>query len=149
MDIMILGGVPIMVIMPPKILAKAKGIRMRLGERPCSPAVFSATGSSSANAPTLFMNADSTAATTHKLVICISWFWASGMIRLAMRSTTPELRNARLITNTAATVMTAAWPKPSRACAGSIRADSPRRNTFSSSTSAITSENSPMTATTS
>ena len=35
-------------------------------------------------------------------------------MRRAIRSTTPELRKARLIIRTAATVMTAAWPKPAQ-----------------------------------
>ena len=67
---MMFGGVPIMVIMPPKMLANARGMRIKLGERPCSLAVFKATGSNKASAPTLFMKADSTAATTHRLAMC-------------------------------------------------------------------------------
>ena len=67
---MMLGGVPIIVIIPPRILAKAKGIRIKLGERPCSLAVFIAMGNNSAKAPTLFIKADNTAATTQRLAMC-------------------------------------------------------------------------------
>ena len=37
-----------------------------------------------------------------------------------MTSTTPELRSARLIISTAATVITAGWPKPMNISEGSI-----------------------------
>ena len=37
-----------------------------------------------------------------------------------MISTTPELRSARLIMSTAATVITAGWPKPINILEGSI-----------------------------
>ena len=67
--IIILGGVPIIVIIPPKILAKAKGIRIMLGERFCFIAVLSATGNISASAPTLFIIAEQMATTPLKLAI--------------------------------------------------------------------------------
>tara|TARA_B110000495_G_scaffold157882_1_gene141649 strand:+ start:454 stop:693 length:240 start_codon:yes stop_codon:yes gene_type:complete len=69
--IIILGGVPIMVIMPPKILAKARGINIILGERFCLIDVFNATGNINAKAPTLFMIAENIDAIVLKLDICI------------------------------------------------------------------------------
>ena len=65
----IFGGVPIIVIIPPKILAKAKGIKIMLGERFCFIAVLSATGSIKASAPTLFIIAEQIVATPLKLAM--------------------------------------------------------------------------------
>ena len=109
---MIFGGVPIIVIIPPKILAKARGMRMILGDRFCLTDVFSATGSMSANAPTLFIMAENMEATLLKLEIWATLYFEKGIIFRAMRSTTPELLSARLIISTAATVITAGCPKP-------------------------------------
>ena len=53
---------PIIVIIPPNILAKAKGIRIILGDRFCLMDVFNATGNISAKAPTLFIKAEKIAA---------------------------------------------------------------------------------------
>jgi hypothetical protein len=58
---MMLGGVPIIVLMPPKIAAKARGISIRAGGRPCFRADSRATGINRARAPTLFMKADAKA----------------------------------------------------------------------------------------
>ena len=66
-----LGGVPIIVIIPPKIEAKAIGINNKLGDLFCSQAVLSVTGNIRAKAPTLFMKADKIAITPLKLLICI------------------------------------------------------------------------------
>ena len=66
---MILGGVPIIVIIPPKILAKARGMSITVGDRFCLTDVFSATGSMRANAPTLFIIADNMETTPLKLEI--------------------------------------------------------------------------------
>ena len=61
-DTIRLGGVPIRVVMPPRIEPKATGIRMRPGGMPSRFATWMATGMSSARAPTLFMKPDITAA---------------------------------------------------------------------------------------
>ena len=58
---MILGGVPIRVMVPPKIEAKASGIRMNPGVRLALAADFSATGINRASAPTLLIKAESKA----------------------------------------------------------------------------------------
>ena len=58
---MMLGGVPIIVVSPPRMEPKASGISTRDGGTPPFCAVTRATGMRSARAPTLFMNADATA----------------------------------------------------------------------------------------
>ena len=68
---------------------------------------MSVTGNIKASAPTLFMNADRIAITPPKLLIWVVCLFVNGFRYRAMRSTTPELRKARLIIRTAATVITA------------------------------------------
>ena len=101
-----------MVMIPPNILAKARGMRMILGDRFCLTDVFRATGNISANAPTLFIMAENMETTPLKLEIWDTLYFEKGIICLEITSTTPELRSARLIMSTAATVMTAGCPKP-------------------------------------
>ena len=57
-----MGGVPINVVMPPSIEPNASGINTLPTGRPCFSAICIATGINSASAPTLFMNADNSAA---------------------------------------------------------------------------------------
>ena len=114
------GGVPIMVAIPPKMEAKAIGISKILGERFCVKAVLRVTGNIKASAPTLFMNADKIAMTAPMLVIWVVCLFVNGFKCRAMRSTTPELRKARLMIRTAATVTTAGCPKPVNAWDGSM-----------------------------
>jgi hypothetical protein len=68
----------------------------------------------SASAPTLFMNAESTAT----IAVCTT-SWVGRPLRGAstrtITSTSPACCSARLITRTAATVITAGWAKPSKA----------------------------------
>ncbi len=142
---MMFGGVPIIVIMPPRILANAIGNSRMVGERWRSAAVFSATGSMSASAPTLFMKADKTMTTSERLKMCGIWFFVNGITLREIRSTTPELRSARLMISTAATVTTAGCPNPSSTRLGSSTSlDSPPRIA-----SSATNATSAMTATTS
>ena len=65
-----LGGVPIIVIIPPKMLAKAKGISIMLGERFHFRDDLIATGIIKARAPTLFMIAEKIDTTELRLDIC-------------------------------------------------------------------------------
>ena len=60
----------IIVIMPPRILANARGISITLGDRFCFAEVLSATGNMSARAPTLFIIAENMDTTALKLEIC-------------------------------------------------------------------------------
>ena len=55
------GGVPIRVVMPPRIEPNASGISTRPGGNPCFAATWMATGMSKASVPTLFMKAESSA----------------------------------------------------------------------------------------
>ena len=61
---MIFGGVPITVFMPPKILAKANGIKNFDGFHSIFWQMDKVIGSNKAMAPILFMNEDSRAAMT-------------------------------------------------------------------------------------
>ncbi len=67
-----LGGVPIMVIMPPRIEAKDSGMSDRDGLRPAFFAACISTGMSSASAATLFMIADSAAARPDMIAMCVA-----------------------------------------------------------------------------
>ena len=66
---MMFGGVPISVIMPPSIEPKAIGISSMAGGRPRSVAVASATGSMIARAPTLFMKEEASATTPVRMAM--------------------------------------------------------------------------------
>ena len=112
---MMLGGVPIRVISPPRIEPKESGMRSRAAERLALAADCRATGIIRARAPTLFMKADSTAATPDKAATCPWGEAAAGVTARRTKSTAPEAVRARLITSTAATVITAGWPKPAKA----------------------------------
>ena len=61
-----------MVIIPPKMLANANGIRRMLGDRFRFTELLSATGSIKASAPTLFIIAERMATTPLKLVIWVT-----------------------------------------------------------------------------
>ena len=61
---------PIIVIIPPNILAKAKGIRIMLGERFHFIEDLIATGIIKARAPTLFIIAENIDTTELRLDIC-------------------------------------------------------------------------------
>ena len=58
---MILGGVPIRVINPPRIVAKASGIRVIRGDRLALAEACKSTGINMARAATLFIKAENTA----------------------------------------------------------------------------------------
>ena len=58
MAMIMLGGVPIMVIRPPRIEPKDNGMRITAGDCLALLAALMATGMSRARAPTLFMIAD-------------------------------------------------------------------------------------------
>ena len=109
---MILGGVPISVAMPPRMVAKLSGISDSEGERPALRAVWMSTGISNASAATLFMKADSTAPTPP-----ISAIWPPSRRELStsvrvIRNTAPERTSPAETTSTSATTMVAGWPKP-------------------------------------
>ena len=112
---MMLGGVPISVIRPPSSEAKLSGISRRLTGRALALALMIATGSSSARAPTLFMNAEQTAASPVRARTCSVGLPVVGRSRRAASSVTVERCSALERIRTAATVTTAGWPKPVKA----------------------------------
>ena len=103
-----------MVIIPPRILAKANGIRIIVGDLLCFADVLTATGIINARAPTLFIRPDKIDATLLNVKIWENLFFEYGVISRDIISTTPELCNALLIIKTATTVITAGWPKPKK-----------------------------------
>ena len=113
---MMLGGVPISVTMPPRMVAKESGIRLSPGARPALCAVWISTGINSASAATLFMKAESSPP-----IAPISAIWApsarveSTSVRV-ISSTAPERTSPAETTSTSATTRVAGWPKPSKAC---------------------------------
>jgi len=118
------GGVPISVVMPPRIEPNASGISTRPGGMSWREAIWIATGISSASAPTLFMNADSTAPTTVSAAMASVGPALAGSTTRASASTAPEVCSPRLSTSTQATVITAGWPNPAKASAGAINPNS-------------------------
>ncbi len=131
-----LGGVPISVVMPPRMVPKASGISTWPGGSFRRCASLMATGISRAMAPTLFMKADSSAPTPISAARLSTGPALSGRARRASTSTAPEVCSARLMMSMQATVITAGWPKPWKACAGST---SPVRTQASSALTATRS----------
>ena len=113
--ITIFGGVPISVIMPPRIEANDKGISESAGLRLAFDAACMSTGISNARAATLFINADNTAASVDMIPICPASFLVPETTKRASNSIAPELDRPRLIINTSAIMTTAEWPKPENA----------------------------------
>lgn len=102
-----LGGVPIRVVVPPRMEAKASGISSLPGGSARRPAICTATGINSASAPTLFMKADSTAASTHSAAMLSVGPAPPGSTRRVRASTAPVRCKPLLSTSTQATVTTA------------------------------------------
>lgn len=113
-----LDGVPIRVVVPPRMDAKASGISTLPGGSSRRAAIWTATGISSASAPTLFMKADSTAASTHSAAMLRVGPAPAGSTWRVSASTAPERCRPLLSTSTQATVTTAGWPRPANADAG-------------------------------
>jgi hypothetical protein len=100
--IMILGGVPIRVIMPPRIDAKDNGISVKATLRLAFFAACISIGINRASAATLFMTADSTAETPDITLICINRERPPSITWRAINSIAPELDSPRLTINTSA-----------------------------------------------
>lgn len=112
------GGVPTSVVMPPRMVPKASGISTCPGASPMRPASCTATGISSAIAPTLFMKPESRAPSPVRAARLAARPASAGSTLRASASTAPEACKAALSTSTAATVITAGWPKPAKAASG-------------------------------
>ena len=119
-DTIRLGGVPISVVMPPRMVPNASGISTRPGGSSRRVASWIATGINSAIAPTLFMKPDNTApspTSAARLQLAPAFF---GIVWRTSTSTAPDSCKPRLSTSTQATEITAGWPKPAKASAGTI-----------------------------
>jgi len=128
--------VPISVVVPPRIDAKASGIKTLPGGMPSRAASDMATGISSASAPTLFMKPESSAASPVSAAMDSVGPLAAGSTMRANTSTAPERCKPWLSTSTHATVMTAGWPNPVKATFG---ATSPRTTQASNAPTATMS----------
>ena len=134
--ITILGGVPISVIMPPRIDAKDSGISVNDGLLPAFLAACISTGMSKASAATLFIIAESAAARPDMMVICVPSLRDASTTWRATISIAPELESPRLTTRTKAMMTVAGCPKPEKAFAVGT---SPVRIATSSATKATRS----------
>ena len=110
-----LGGVPISVIMPPRIDANDSGISVERTLRPAFLAACMSIGISSASAATLFIIADRIADTPDITLICKISDRPAPIIWRAISSIAPELNRPRLTINTSAMITVAWWPKPENA----------------------------------
>jgi len=122
-----LGGVPIMVVMPPRMVAKDSGIRVSAGERFARRAACMSTGMSSARAATLFMKAESAAPTAPMIAMWAGSERPAPAIWRVSISMAPDRASPRETTSTRAMTMTAGWPKPSKACLSSTTPSSTAR----------------------
>ena len=113
--IMILGGVPISVTMPPRMVAKDSGISDRPGARPALRAVWISTGISSASAATLFIKPESTPPIAPISAICLPRLRVLSTSVRVIRNTAPERTRPAETTSTSATTSVAGWPKPENA----------------------------------
>ncbi|OQB37419.1 MAG: hypothetical protein BWY05_00809 [Euryarchaeota archaeon ADurb.Bin165] len=106
------GGVPIRVIIPPSCEPKASGSRrIDTGTR-LDRAILIPTGIRRARAPTLFINADRVMTRPVRADTCKVGRFPTFIRAPAITSTTPAFCSPRLITRTAATVITAGFAKP-------------------------------------
>ena len=112
---MMLGGVPISVTMPPRMVANDSGISDSAGLRPALRAVWMSTGIKSASAATLFMKALSTAPIPPISAIWVPSPRAESTNVRVIRNTAPERTSPAETISTSATTSVAGWPKPENA----------------------------------
>jgi len=111
-EITMFGGVPIRVIIPPRIVANDSGIRLCPVGRFAFFAASMSSGIKRASAATLLMTAESPAPTAAMMAIC-NGSGRSGSTNLeAISSTAPDDDRPRLTIKTRAMIATAEWPKP-------------------------------------
>ena len=127
-EIIIFGGVPIAVFIPPKIHAKASGIKNFEECQFIFWHIFNVIGNSIANAPILFINEDRIAAIKRRAIKnCIS-VNSLPPINFPTSPAIPELLNPWLIIRTSATVITAGWANPANASLAGIISRTTRTN---------------------
>ena len=91
LDIMMFGGVPISVAMPPRIVAKDNGISVFLGVQLDALALFISIGIRRASAATLFMKADKIAPIKPMIDICPQRLFPKVEIFCPIKKIAPEL----------------------------------------------------------
>mgnify|MGYP007091939987 CR=1 FL=1 len=114
-----LGGVPISVIMPPRMVANDSGIRVSDTARLAFFATSMSSVIRSASAATLLITADSAAPATAITEIWTGSGRSGATTKRAISSTAPELTRPRETMSTKAMMTTAGWPNPAKAASGS------------------------------
>ncbi len=112
---MMLGGVPIMVAKPPRMVPNESGMSTTAGDCLALAAACITTGISRASAPTLFMTADRLAPRPDSAPMWSERRFAVSLTCWATKSTAPAFDSARDMTSTKATVTVAGCPKPRNA----------------------------------
>ena len=110
-----LGGVPISVVMPPRMVAKDSAISVMHGGRPALRAACTSIGIKSASAATLLITAESAAASPPVIAMCRPTGRVSSAVHCVMTPSAPEFSKAREATSTSATITTAGLEKPENA----------------------------------
>ena len=114
-----LGGVPIRVAIPPMLLAKARGIRKRLGFMLAFIAILTTMGNIRATVPVLLTKAPMKAVTTIiKMNNFNSLFPANWSILLLIILARPVLKMAPPTTNKPTIMITIGFEKPDNASSG-------------------------------
>src|SRR5690554_6354036 len=109
---MMFGGVPIRVMVPPSSDPNAKDISSKNRHRPDLRDIQISTGIKCIRATSLLINAEQSDTTRVRVITCNTALRPTLPSSRATASTTPPLTSPRLMTSTAATVITAGWPKP-------------------------------------
>ncbi len=112
----IFGGVPISVIIPPRIDANESAMSESEGLRPLFFAACISRGMSNARAATLFITADRDAASADMMPTCAASLRDASTTYRASSSMTPEFESPRLMISTSAIITVAGCPKPEKAC---------------------------------
>ena len=119
-EIIIFGGVPIAVFIPPKIQANAKGIKNIEACHSIFWHIFRVIGNKIANAPILFINEERIAAINKRQTK--NWNSVNVLvpINFPTKPVRPEFFKPWLIINTSATVTTAGCANPANASLAGI-----------------------------
>ncbi len=117
--IMRFGGVPISVIIPPMLLAKARGMRSLLGDVPAFAAMLTTIGSISATVPVLLTKAPIVPVTSiTRRNSLVSLVPAKAIILLLIILARPVWKIAPPTTNRPTIMITTEFEKPERASSG-------------------------------
>lgn len=119
-EIIILGGVPMVVFIPPKMHANAKGIRNLDGCQSIFWHTLRVMGNKIAKAPILFIKEERNAAINNNEIK--NWSSVNFLVPIIFptKPVKPEFFKPWLITRTRATVRTAGWENPKKASEAGI-----------------------------